>query len=64
MFKIIMGGDGHGYMNSHNLYEHNGLKPWTISNNRDDIDMNNDWNNGDISRGIGLINSHTLYQFK
>ena len=32
--------------------------------NRDDIDINVDLNNGDVSRGIGLINSHTLSQFK
>ena len=31
--------------------------------NIDDIDTHDDLNNGDVSRGIGLLKSHTLPQF-
>ena len=52
-----------GSMNIQALYQHNGLKKLINSNNGDDIDINDDLKNGDASRRIDLINSHTLYQF-
>ena len=54
---------GHGCINSHTLYQQNGLKPLIHSNNSDDIEINYDLHNGDLCCGIGLINSHALYQF-
>ena len=51
------------YHRSHTLYQQNDLKPLINSNNSDDIEMNVDLKNGCVSRGIGLLNSHTLYQF-
>ena len=50
-------------MNLHTLYQPNGLKPFIHSNNIDDIEMNADLNNGDVSHGIGFINGHTFSQF-
>ena len=53
----------HGSMNSHNIYQPNGLKPLIHSNNRDYFEMNYYLNNGDVSRIIGLIKIHTIYQY-
>ena len=50
----------HGSMNSHTLYWQNGFKLSINLNNSDNIDMNADLKNGDVS---GLIKSHTLSQF-
>ena len=49
---------GHGYMNRHNIYLQNVLKPFIHSSKIDDIEMNDDLNNGDVNRGIGLIDNH------
>ena len=52
-----------GSMNRHTVYQNNSLK-WLINyNDRDGIDINNYLKNDDVSRGIGLINSHILSQF-
>ena len=53
----------HDFMNVHNLYHQGGLKPPINSNIRDNNDMNDDLNNGHMSHGSGLIDSHTLSQF-
>ena len=50
----------YGSMNSHSLYQQNGLKPLINLNNRDDIETNYDLNNGGVSIVTGLINSHTI----
>ena len=66
MYGVVVNCDisgGHGSVKSHNIYQQNGLKPFIDLNNRDNIEMNYELNNGDVSRGIGLINIHTLYQF-
>ena len=39
----------HGYMKIQTLCQHNGLKPMINFNNSDDIDMNWDVKNGDMS---------------
>ena len=53
---------GHISLNSHTIYQHNGFMSLINSNNSDDIDINNDLKNGDVSYIIILINSHTLSQ--
>ena len=50
-------------MNRHTIYQQNGLKSFIDYNNRGDIEMNSDFNHCDVSRGIGLINSHTQSPF-
>ena len=30
---------------------------------RDDMDINSNWNNRDMSIGIGVLNSHNLHQY-
>ena len=52
-----------GSINSHNIYEHNGLSSLINSNNFEDSDMNWILNNDDMSCGNGFINSHTFSQF-
>ena len=47
-------------MKSYTIYQHNGLKLLINSNNSDDIEMNGDFNNVDVSCGIVFINNHTL----
>ena len=54
--------DGHGSINKHTLYQHNCLRSLINYNNSDDIEINAEPNNGDMSCGICLINSHTLSQ--
>ena len=44
------------------VYQLNGLKYFMNYNNGNDMDMNDNHQNGDVSSGIGLINSHTLPQ--
>ena len=53
---------GHGSMNSHTLSRHNGFISLVNYNNGDNIEMNEDFNNGCVSCGIGLINIHIVYQ--
>ena len=53
----------HGYMSSHTISQQNGLKQIINWNNRYYIEMNADLNHFDLRNGIGLINSHALYQF-
>ena len=50
-------------MNIHTFYEYNGLKSLMNYNDRNDIEINENIWNGDLSSGIDLINSHTLYLF-
>ena len=47
-----------GSMNSHTVYQQNGLKALIGSNNSDDIDINGYLKNDDESCIIGLINRH------
>ena len=66
MDGVVENGDvsgGHGSINSHTIYQQNGLKTLINSNNIGDMEINADLNHGYVSRGIGLINSYTLYQF-
>ena len=49
-------------MKNHTLYQQNGLSSFINSNNIDDIEMNGDLKNGDMSGVIGLTNSHTISQ--
>ena len=51
-------------MNSHTVYQQNGLKSLINHNDRDDMKMNTKFQNGDVSSGIGLINRHTITKFK
>ena len=53
---------GHCSMNLNTLYQDNGLISLNNSNNSDDIEMNFELNNVDVSCVIGLINSHTISQ--
>ena len=53
--------DGHDSINSHTLYQQNVWKPLIISNNGDDIEINDGLKNFYLSRLTGLINSHNLY---
>ena len=50
-------------MKIHTIYKHNVLKLSIKYNDRDDIGMNADLYNVDVSSGIVLINSHILSQF-
>ena len=49
-------------MNSHTVYQLNGLKSSMNYNDRYDMEMNYNLQNGDVSSGIGLTNRHTLPQ--
>ena len=53
---------GYGSMNTHYLYQRNALISLIVYNNSNDIDMNYDLRNGDVSCGIVLLNIHTLSQ--
>ena len=55
-----------GYVstNSHTIYQHIGLKSYINYNDRDDMELNANLHNGDLSSAAGLLNSHTLPQFK
>ena len=53
---------GNSYINSHTLYQQNGLRSLNISKNIDDSDMNGDLKNSDASCGNGSINSQNLSQ--
>ena len=55
--------DGHVSMNRHTLYQNSCLKPLINLNISDDIYMNSDANNGDVSHEIGLIKNQSLSQF-
>ena len=64
MVAYILNGDvssGYGSMNIRNIFQQNGLKSLISYNDRDDIDMNADLHNVDVSSGISLINIHTLF---
>ena len=50
-------------MHIHTIYQRNGLKPLISSNDSCGIEINSDFNNGDVSCVIGLIKSQTLSQF-
>ena len=54
---------GYGSMNSHTVYQHNGLKSFMDCNNRDDKYMNDNIQKGDVISVNCLINRHTLSQF-
>ena len=53
---------GNGSMNIQTLYQYNGLRPLTNSNNCNDIEINAHLKNGDVSCGLKK-NRHSLYQF-
>ena len=66
MYREVEKGDlwrGYCSINSHTVYQQNGLKLLMKYNDRDDMDMNANLHNGDISSVIGLLNSHTLPHF-
>ena len=50
-------------MNSHTEFQQNFLKLLMNYNGRYDADMNDNLRNGDVSSGIGLINSQAIPQF-
>ena len=52
----------HGCMKIQTLCQHNGLKPMINFNNSDDIDMNWDVKNCDMSGVHCFMNSNTLYK--
>ena len=54
---------GYGSMNSHTDSQQNCLKSLMNYKYRNDTDMNANLQNGDVSSGIGLLNSHTLPQY-
>ena len=57
MDRDVENGDvisGNGYMNSHTVYQHNGLKSLMNYNHMYDIEMNDDLRNGDMSSVIGF----------
>ena len=63
IYEYVENGDesgGHGSINIHGLYQKNGLKPFINLNNSDDIEINDNLKNGDMSRGIVLLNSQYL----
>ena len=65
MYGYVGNGDAssvHGSMNSHTLYQQNFLRSLINSNNSDDIDINAELNNSDVSCRIGIIIIHTLSQ--
>ena len=47
-------------MNSHNDLQRSGLESLMNDNARIDKDMNDNLQNGYVTSGIGLLNSHTL----
>ena len=49
-------------MNTHTDLQHNGFKSLMNYNYMNDTDMNDNLQNGYMSSGIGLLNSHTLPQ--
>ena len=51
-----------GSMKSQCIYQHNGFSSLINYYNSGDIEMNGDLNNGGVSCGIGLINSHIISQ--
>ena len=57
------GSSGYGSMDNQTVYWHNGEKQLLHYNDMDDMDMNANLNNGDVSSGIGLPNRHTLLQY-
>ena len=52
----------HGSMNIHTVSQQNSLSSLLNYNNSDDIEINGDLKNGDVSCGIGLIKIHALSQ--
>ena len=54
---------GCGYMNIHNVYQHNDSKSLMNFYGRDYMDINDHLQNGDVSSVIGLLNIHTLPQY-
>ena len=53
----------YGSMNSHTVYQMNGLKSLMNYNDMDDMDMNANLQNEDVNNVTGLINRYTLPQF-
>ena len=55
---------GYGYMNIHNVYQQNGLKKLINYNDKGAMKINANFQNGDVSSVIGLMNSNPLPKFK
>ena len=50
-------------MNTHNYLQHNSLESLMNENDSIDKDTRETLHNGDVSRGIGLLNIHTIPQY-
>ena len=50
----------YGSINSHNIYQLNGLKQLMNYNDMDGMEMNANLKNGDLISGIVLTNIHTI----
>ena len=53
----------YGYMKSHTVYQHNDSKSLMNNNCRDDMNMNANLHYRVVISGIGLLNSHNLFQY-
>ena len=54
---------GNGSTKIHTLSQHNGLSSLINYNSYEDIEMNEDLSNGDVSCGNYFIKIHNIYQF-
>ena len=60
LLKKVDVSSGYGSMNSHTYLQQNSLESLMNDNTRNDTGMNATLQNGYLSSGIGLLNSHTL----